>query len=56
MRHHAKFHQNRSHCCRDGDLTVFIMANIAILDLLGACWDHPQSGRIGGLYRCAEFG
>ena len=40
---------------RYGDLTVFKMAASAILDLLGAYWDHPRRP-LDGLHRCAKFG
>jgi len=41
---------------RYSDLTVFSKWRpSAILDLLGACWDHPRRP-LDGLYRCAKFG
>jgi len=33
MRHHAKFHENRSHGCGYGDFTVFKMATFRHLGL-----------------------
>jgi len=39
-----------------GDLTVFSKWRLsAILDSLGAYWDHPR-WPFGGLYRYAKFG
>jgi len=41
---------------RYSDLTVFSQWRpSAILDLLGAYWDHPRRP-VDGLYRCAKFG
>ena len=41
---------------RYSDLTVFFKWwSSAILDLLGAYWDHPQRP-LDGLHRCAKFG
>ena len=41
---------------RYSDLTVFFKWRpSAILDLLGADWDHPRRVLVG-LYRCAKFG
>ena len=41
---------------RYSDLTVFFKWRpSAILDLLGADWDHPRRV-LDGLYRCAKFG
>ena len=41
---------------RYGDLTVSSQWRpSAILDLSGACWDHPRR-LLGGLYRSAKFG
>ena len=41
---------------RYSDLTVFSKWRpSAILDLLGAYWDHPRRP-LDGLYRCAKFG
>jgi len=42
---------------RYSDLTVFFSKwePSAILDLLGADWDHPRR-HLDGLYRCAKFG
>ena len=41
---------------RYSDLTVFSQWRpSAILDLLGAYWDHPRRP-LDGLYRCAKFG
>jgi len=56
MRHHAKFHQNRSNGCRHMAIERFLKWRpSAILDLLGADWDHPRRV-LDGLYRCAKFG
>jgi len=41
MRHHAKYHQDRSQIY--GDLTVFSKWRpSAMLDWLGAYWEHPR--------------
>jgi len=46
MRHHAKFHQNRSNGCRDGDLTVFKMAAVCHLGFVK--FDFLMVGAVKG--------
>ena len=58
--HYASLYQNSSKSVkglqRYGGLTVFSKWRpSAILDLLGADWDHPRR-LVDGLYRCAKFG
>ena len=58
--HYASLYQNSSKSVkglqRCGGLTVFSKWRpSAILDLLGADWDHPRR-LVDGLYRCAKFG
>jgi len=57
MRHCTKAYQNRSNGCRDKRFNGFFSKwrPSAILDLLGADWDHPRR-LLDGLYRCAKFG
>jgi len=56
LRQNAKFHQNRLKVAEIWRFNGFSKwRTAAILDLLGAYWDHPRR-LLGGLYRCAKFG
>jgi len=44
MRHNAKFHQNRSNGCKDGDLMVLKMAVVRHLGVVKFKFFNGQSG------------
>jgi len=55
LHQHTKFREDRSNRC--GDIAIFVIfktAAAAMLDLLGAYWNHPRRPLVG-LYR-AKFG
>jgi len=52
VRHRAKFHQNRSNGCRDGDLTVFKMAAVRHLGFVGRRLGPPTTTSWWSLSLC----
>ena len=55
MRHHAKFHQNRSNGCRHGDLTVFNVAAVRHLAFVTFEIFNGRNGQETHLHQRTKF-